>query len=348
MTATQTADARAQAWRQVGAHLAAHGWNWNGETPRRLSGGFANRNYLITLNGQPHVLRHPPEGDLPPGAHDMAREHRILSRLSKQLPFIPDSLHLCEDRAVLGVPFQILEYRAGLVVRGEDMSELAGRADAPARLSQMMVATLARLHRVNAEEAGLGDLGRPDGFLDRAIAGWAKRGALVARHEAARARIGEIAAWLQGQRFAPRPPTVLHCDFKLDNIILDPETLAPVALVDWDMGTRGDPLFDLATLLSYWVEPNDPPALRALGQMPTRQPGFWTRDQAARHYAELTGCDLTDLPALRVLALFKLGIVFLQLHRQWLDGAVSEAVYEGFEAIGEGILDVAQDATTKL
>lgn len=343
-----TADARAQAWRRVDAHLAARGWSWNGETPRRLSGGFANRNYLITLNGQPHVLRHPPEGDLPPGAHDMAREHRILSRLSQPLPFIPDSLHLCEDRAVLGVPFQILEYRAGLVVRGEDLSELAGRDEAPALLSEMMVATLARLHRVNAEEAGLGDLGRPDGFLDRAIAGWTKRGALVARNAGARARIAALAEWLQRQRFAPRAATVLHCDFKLDNIILDPDTLAPVALVDWDMGTRGDPLFDLATLLSYWVEPNDPPALLALRQMPTTKPGFWTREQAARRYAELTGCDLTDLPALRVLALFKLGIVFLQLHRQWLDGAVSEAVYEGFEAIGEGILAVAQGATTKL
>ena len=129
-------------------------------------------------------------------------------------------------------------------------------------------------------------------------------------------------------------------------MILDPANLSPVALVDWDMGTRGDPLFDLATLLSYWAEPGDPAGWRELQQMPTTNPGFWTRADVARRYASLTGCDLDDLPPMRVLALFKLGIVFLQLHRQWVNGAVKDDRYAGFARLGENMLQIARGVST--
>jgi len=226
------------------------------------------------------------------------------------------------------------------------MSPLQGRADAPEILSGMMVDTLAALHRVDCNEIGLGDLGRPAGFIGRAIAGWSKRGALVTDDDMLKALLQDISLWLSGQKFRERAPTLLHCDFKLDNLILNPQTLSPVALVDWDMGTRGDPLFDLATLLSYWAQPDDPPALQRLGQMPTTQTGFWSRAAVARRYADLTGLDIDDLPAMRVLALFKLGIVFLQLHRQWLNGAVKDDRYVDFARLGEDLLLVARDATS--
>jgi aminoglycoside phosphotransferase (APT) family kinase protein len=112
------------------------------------------------------------------------------------------------------------------------------------------------------------------------------------------------------------------------------------------MGTRGDPLFDLATLLSYWVEPDDPPALHQLQQMPTANPGFWSRAEVAKRYAASTGCDLTDLSAMRVLALLKLGVVFLQLHRQWINGAVKNDRYAKFGQLGEDLLLIARDLTT--
>jgi aminoglycoside phosphotransferase (APT) family kinase protein len=157
--------------------------------------------------------------------------------------------------------------------------------------------------------------------------------------------VGAISAWLEHQRFRERTPTLLHCDFKLDNVILDPATLAPVAVVDWDMGTRGDPLFDLATLLSYWAEPGDPECLIHLDQMPTARPGFMSRAEAARRYASLTGRDLDDLPAMRVLCLLKLGVVFLQLHRQWARGAVTDPRYATFDRVGADLLELAGDLT---
>ncbi|MBR0873292.1 phosphotransferase family protein [Bradyrhizobium tropiciagri] len=340
------ADGAQSDWARLARYLDGRGMSLDLSQPiRRFAGGLANRNYLVVVDGQPTVLRRPPDGDLPPGAHDMAREHRILSRLSDALPFVPRGLHHCDDRSVIGVPFQLIEYRPGLVIRGTDLSQLDGRDDAPDVLSEMLVATLAALHGVDACEAGLQDLGQPEGFIGRAIAGWSKRGMLVADGAALQALVRDTSHWLLQQTFRARSPTLLHCDFKLDNLILDPRTLGPVALVDWDMGTRGDPLFDLATLLSYWAEPNDPPALHRLRQMPTTNPGFWRRARVAQHYAALTGTDIDDLPSMRVLALFKLGIVFLQLHRQWVNGAVKDDRYADFAALGEDILLVARDVS---
>ncbi|MBR0828666.1 phosphotransferase family protein [Bradyrhizobium manausense] len=340
------ADSPQSDWERLARYLSGCGMSVDLAQPiRRFAGGLANRNYLVVVDGQPTVLRRPPDGNLPPGAHDMAREHRILSRLSDALPFVPKGLHYCDDRHVIGVPFQLIEYRPGLVIRGTDLPRLEGHDDAPGVLSEMLVSTLAALHDVDAREAGLEDLGRPEGFIGRAIAGWSKRGMLVADGAALQALLEDNTRWLLRQTFRTRAPALLHCDFKLDNLILDPRTLAPAALVDWDMGTQGDPLFDLATLLSYWAQPDDPPALHRLQQMPTTNPGFWRRAKVAERYAALTGTDVDDLPAMRVLALFKLGIVFLQLHRQWTSGAVKDDRYADFAALGEDILLVARDVS---
>jgi aminoglycoside phosphotransferase (APT) family kinase protein len=334
-------------WDRLARYLRAQGMTFDPAQPiRQFAGGLANRNYLVVVDGHQAVLRRPPDGDLPPGAHDMAREHKILSRLSNALTFIPRSLHYCESRDVIGVPFQLIEYRPGIVIRGADLSPVESRQDAPPLLCEMLVSTLASLHGVDAQSIGLDDLGKPQGFIGRAIAGWSKRGALVAESISTQKLLNDISDWLKRQRFRERPATILHCDFKLDNLILDPASLTPVALVDWDMGTRGDPLFDLATLLSYWAEPDDPPALRQLQQMPTARAGFWRRSEVAKCYAALTGCDLDDLPAMRVLALFKLGIVFLQLHRQWLNGAVKDNRYAEFGRQGEDILLIARNVAT--
>ncbi|MDF3809373.1 MULTISPECIES: phosphotransferase family protein [Rhodopseudomonas] len=338
------ADTAPANWDRVAQYLRTQGMTFDSAQPvRQFAGGLANRNYLVVVDGQNAVLRRPPDGELPPGAHDMAREHKILSRLADALTFVPRSLHYCDRRNVIGVPFQLIEYRPGIVIRGDDLSPVEGRPDAAPVLCQMLVSTLASLHAVDARSVGLDDLGKPQGFIGRAIAGWSKRGALVAESPSTQSLLKEISNWLSEQRFRERPAAVLHCDFKLDNLILDPVSLAPLALVDWDMGTRGDPLFDLATLLSYWAEPGDPPAMQKLRQMPTAHPGFWRRSEVAEYYAALTGQDLDDLAAMRVLALFKLGVVFLQLHRQWTNGAVKDNRYAEFGRLGEDLLLIARD-----
>src|SRR5215472_16843985 len=155
-------------WDAIGNYLAANGLRLDRDPPpRQFAGGLANLNYLIHLDGRPAVLRRPPLGELPAGAYDMVREFRILSRLPDALPFVPRGLFLCTDPSVAGAQFQIIEYRPGLVIREHLPPELGGRPEVGARLSQVLLETLAAIHAVDAEAVGLGDLGRPAGFLAR-------------------------------------------------------------------------------------------------------------------------------------------------------------------------------------
>jgi aminoglycoside phosphotransferase (APT) family kinase protein len=302
---------------------------------RQFGGGLANLNFLIHVDGKPIVLRRPPGGELPKGAHDMGREFRILSRLCKALPFIPQGIHYCEDLAVLGVKFQLIEYRPGLVLRGTDLP-FPERA---AALGEMLVTTLAQIHTVDPASIGLEQLGKPEGFFERGIAGWQGRGAGLVEGATEPLLLAETTAWLAAQRLSWHHTSLLHCDFKLDNCILDPVTLQPNAVIDWDMGTRGNPLFDLATMLSYWTEAGDPPCMQRLQQMPTAAAGFQRREEILARYAQLTGFDVSDYPVWRVLALLKLSVVFLQLHDTWRKGGTGDARYAEFRKLGAELLE---------
>ena len=330
-------------WAAVRAYLARHGLHLdNDPPPRQFSGGLANLNYLIHLDGRPVVLRRPPLGELPAGAYDMTREFRILSRLPDVLPFVPRGLFLGSDASVIGVQFQLIEYRSGLVIREHIPAELAERPDLGGRLSQVLLETLAAIHAVDTAAVGLDDLGRPAGFLGRAVAGWRKRG-MAALEPGTEALHDDIGRWLEAHQAPDSEPALLHNDFKLNNMILDPSDLSPVAVVDWDQGTRGDPLFDFATLLSYWLEPGDPPALHDMEQMPADEGGFWPREQAVATYAALTGRDMSDFLFHRVLAMYKLGVIFLQLGLRWRSGATTEPRYAGLTGIGTGIVEFAHE-----
>lgn len=326
-------------------YMARVGLPLDGSQPIEQFGtGLANINYRLTLaDGTRAVLRRPPGGELPPGAHDMAREHRILSRLWQALPLAPRSMHLCEDRDVIGVPFQIIEYRPGLVIKGDDRRHFEGRPELARQTGRMLVETLVAIHKVDVAAVGLADLGKPEGFVARAIKGWQGRAQRLDLAPDVTLLVGEVSSWLGGQRVKPRAATLLHSDFKLDNLIVNPQTLAPVAIVDWDMGTRGDPLLDLATLLSYWAEPGDPPCMTDMKQLPTAAPGFQTRAEIVEAYASLTGSDVSDFPVLRVLAMFKLAVVLLQLHALWARGAAKGADYAGLAQIARDLLLFTRD-----
>lgn len=308
--------------------------------PRQFAGGFGNLNFLIQVDDEPMVLRRPPAGPLPPGANDMAREFKVLSRLWRAFPLAPRAKLFCDDHSVLGAPFFLMEYRPGLVVRSTLPRHLQQKSE---RLSEMMVATLADLHRIAPAEVDLADLGRPHGFLGRTAQGWIKRAAIATdAHPPAAAR--DLGNWLQRQKVPTGEITLLHNDFKLDNIILDPEhPTNPLAVIDWDMCTQGDPLFDLATLLSYWSEPGDPPAMLELKQMPTAEGGFLSRREVAEHYAQGTGADLSDFLFYRVLAMFKLGVVFLQLHARYRRGETQQPQFRRFDELAAGLLEFALD-----
>jgi len=330
-------------WDALRTHLAAHGRRLELDPPpTQFAGGLSNLNYLIQLDGRPAVLRRPPLGELPAGAYDMGREFRILSRLPDALPFIARGLHLCQDASVIGQPFQIIEYRPGLVIREHMPPDLAHRKDIGARLSQVLLETMAAIHAVDTKAVGLDDLGRPGGFLARAVAGWRKRG-LAAKEDGTDALHQDVGAWLERHSVPDGKPALLHNDFKLNNMILDPADFSPRAVVDWDQGTRGDPLFDFATLLSYWIHADDPWAMHDMAQMPAVEACLCPRQEAVAAYAKLSGRDMSDFLFHRVLAMYKLSVIFLQLGLRYRSGVTTEARYAPLTAIGTGILEFTHE-----
>jgi aminoglycoside phosphotransferase (APT) family kinase protein len=330
-------------WGAVRTHLATHGHRLDADPlPRQFSGGLANLNYLIHLDGKPAVLRRPPMGELPAGAYDMAREFRILSRLPDALPFIARGLHLCDDPTVIGQRFQIIEYRPGLVIREHLPPELAHRPEIGARLSHVLLETIAAIHAVDTKAVGLDDLGRPDGFLARGVAGWRKRG-LTAMEEGTDNLHNDVGRWLERNIVSDGPPGLLHNDFKLNNIILDPDNFSPRAVVDWDQGTRGDPLFDFATLLSYWIREDDPWAMHDMEQMPAVEACLCSREDAVAEYARISGRDVSDFLFHRVLAMYKLAVIFLQLGLRYRTGATQDPRYAKLAGIGTGVLEFTHE-----
>lgn len=296
---------------------------------QQFGGGHANLTYMISFGAEEWVLRRPPLGPVAPGAHDMKREHRVLSRLCKAFPLAPRSFLLCEDHDIIGADFQIMERRRGIAIRAEMPSRYEGQTDLRRRIGEMLIDTLAELHRVDPATVGLGELGHPEGFLQRQLAGWSKR------WQAAKDRdleaMDRLVKRLEEDLPHSQAATLVHNDYKLDNMLLDPEDPArPRALLDWDMCTRGDPLSDLGLLLNYWAEPDDDPAARSVSAMPTWSGGFPTREQAVERYARLSGLDLSGWRWYHAFGIFKMVVVIQQIYIRYLRGQTSDPRFESF------------------
>lgn len=294
---------------------------------RQFPSGASNLTYLLRIGEWAAVLRRPPLGPLPPKAHDMVREARLLERLAPVYPRAPRPFIIADDPTLLGAPFYVMERRAGIVL--DTALPPDALADAAATISEAFIAALAELHAVDWRAVGLGDLGYPDGFLARQVRGW------IGRYEAARTdddpRVAPLVAWLAAQTPPEQAPTLIHNDFKLNNLLLDPDDLGRiVGVVDWEMATIGDPLFDLAVGLSYWVEPGDPPALRAILPAVTDRPGFLDRAALAARYAARSGRDLGMLDFYLTLAYFKLAVILQQIYARWHRGQTRDERFRAF------------------
>lgn len=298
-----------------------------GEAPlavRQFARGKANLTYLLAF-GEPggpateYVLRRPPLGPVAPGSHDMAREYRVLSTLWQAFPLAARAFVFCDDPAVIGAPFFVMERRRGVVVQGTVPPEFGGGEDPVAnrKLSEVVVDALAEFHAVDPAEAGLGDLGYPEGFVDRQLGGWIGRWT-KAQHEP-NPLVDELAAWLEETRPPSPPPTLLHNDWRLDNMAVDPDDPGRcVAVYDWDMCTRGDPFADVGTLLACWFDPGEASIL--LEPMPTGVPGFMTRAEAISRYGRRSGRDVSGMDWYVVFGTFKMGVILQQIYIRWLRG----------------------------
>jgi aminoglycoside phosphotransferase (APT) family kinase protein len=307
----------------------------------RFAGGHANLTYLLRMGTTEYILRRPPLGPVPAGAHDMTREHRVLSRLYQAFPLAPRSLLLCEDQSIIGATFMVAERRRGLNIMLDMPAHLQNRPDLNRRIGDMLIDVLADLHAVDTTSVGLADLGRPDGFVQRQLDGWTRRWA--AALDRPYPETEALLSWLAAHLPAPQRATLLHNDYKLDNLLLDPDDPAiPVAVLDWDMCTTGDPLLDLGYLLNYWAEPEDHADWIAAAAMPTWRPGFPTRSEAIARYSARTGLDCSGIAWYQAFTAFKLAVIIQQIYIRFLRGQTNDQRFATFGARVEALIRKAR------
>ncbi|MBA2618476.1 MAG: phosphotransferase family protein [Rubrobacter sp.] len=304
--------------------------------------GASNLTYLLKIGAWEGVLRRPPMGLIPPKAHDMGRESGILSKLNAAYPLAPKPYFFTDDESVIGAPFYVMEKRTGVVLDESFPEDVRPDEELCRGISRTVVDTLVELHAVDPAEAGLGELGRPEGFLERQTEGW------ISRYDEAKTdeieEVGPLTDWLVNNVPDSPPPTVIHNDYKLNNLVLNPDDLTEVrAVLDWEMTTVGDPLFDLAVSLSYWIEPGDPDDLKAVMPTVTSTPGFMTRRELIDRYAEKSGRDLSEMHWYVVFGYFKLAGILQQIFARWKNGQTSD---ERFATFGDRVRTLILHAET--
>ncbi|MDZ4782561.1 MAG: phosphotransferase family protein [Planctomycetia bacterium] len=285
--------------------------------------GHSNLTYLLRWGEREFVLRRPPFGNQVKTAHDMSREYRILSRLYVVYPPAPRPELYCDDESILGAPFYLMERRRGMILRrslppGLDVTPALAR-----RMSCALVDNLAALHALDVDTVGLADFGRPEGYVERQVNGW------IQRYEKSQTSdvpsMNRVAVWLQEHRPAESGCSVIHNDYKYDNVLLaaeDPARL--VAVLDWEMATIGDPLMDLGTTLAYWVEPSDPGPLQQAAFGPTALPGGLTRREVIARYEERTGRKVANPAFYYCFGLYKLAVIVQQIYARFVRGHTAD------------------------
>jgi aminoglycoside phosphotransferase (APT) family kinase protein len=301
-------------------------------TVKQFRGGHSNLTYLLRFGDREWVMRRPPFGPLPVGGHDMGREYRVLSRVWEVFTPAPRGMLYCEDPAIVGSPFFVMERRKGILIRMRQAlpPELPMDPASLRKLSEGFVDTLADLHAVNYQAIGLGELGKPDGFLKRQITGW------MGRWEKAKTRevplMEKLGGWFLDHMPDSPPPSLIHNDYYLHNLMIDfADPGQVVGVFDWEMSTIGDPLVDFGVALGYWREPDDPPDLLATGEgeVHTLRPGFMNRDELIHRYATRTGRDLSNMPYYWAWAHWKNATVVEQIYVRYVRGQTTDPRFAG-------------------
>jgi aminoglycoside phosphotransferase (APT) family kinase protein len=285
--------------------------------------GHSNLTYLLRLGEREIVLRRPPFGSKVKTAHDMGREVRVLSKLHAAYPAAPKVLLFCDDLSVLGAPFYLMEPIRGIIIRRDPSAGLPFSAEIARRLSESFVDNLVQLHALDYSAIGLGDLGKPHGYLERQVRGWTERYYGSQSHDLP--EVERISAWLKDHMPATSEAALIHNDYKYDNLVLDPGDITRIiGVLDWEMATVGDPLSDLGTSLAYWVNPQDPEELQKLRWCPSTYPGSMTRAQIVERYARLTGRDVSQMVFYLAFARLKLAVIVQQIYYRYHQGLTKD------------------------
>jgi len=309
----------------VAAFLREHIPGLRGEvTVTQFPGGHSNLTYLIRWGDRELVFRRPPLGKKAKTAHDMGREYRMLTALRPVFPYCPEPLVYCDDDAIIGSPFYVMERIRGIILRKDLPKGFSLTPQEAGRLCEAFVDVFVELHRIDYRKIGLEGFGRPQGYVRRQVEGWTERYRSARTPDAPDFEC--VMAWLH-EKMPPESPrvSVIHNDFRFDNCVLDPENpLRIIGVLDWEMATIGDPLMDLGGALAYWVNRGDPPHLHAVRVVPTAQEGMFTRDEVMRRYAEQMGFSLEKSDYYYCFGLFRLAVIAQQIYERFAHGQTKD------------------------
>jgi aminoglycoside phosphotransferase (APT) family kinase protein len=312
------------------------------DEPRPLSlqqfpSGHSNLTYLLRLGSKELVLRRPPFGSKVKSAHDMSREFRVLSKLHSVYAPAPKVLYYCDDVSILGVPFYLMEPIHGVIVRRDPPPGLDFSPEKARRLCESFIEKLALLHSLDYVAVGLSDLGKPQGYVERQVRGWIERYHGSETHDYP--EVEKISGWMQQHIPSAVSASLVHNDYKYDNVVLDPADIAKIiGVLDWEMCTIGDPLSDLGTTLAYWVDPQDPDELQKIRWCPSTHPGSLTRAKLVERYARVTGRDVSDMVFYLAFARFKVAVIVQQIFYRYHLGMTKDPRFASMPQVVKALL----------
>ena len=305
----------------------------------QFPGGYSNLTYLVRAGDAELVLRRPPRGAQVKGGHDMAREFTLLSALHGPYGKVPRPLTFCDDERVIGAPFYLMERVHGLILRGTVPAHIALRA-----VSETLIDALSDLHAFDWRSAGLEKLGHPDGYVARQVDGWTARYATARTGDVP--ALERVAAWLGAHRPADSNASLIHNDYKFDNVVLHAERPTEiVAVLDWEMATVGDPLMDLGSALAYWMDAADPEEMLRVLPSITTLPGNLTRAEVLHRYAAHSGRDVRDGVFYYAFGLFKTAVILQQIYARYQRGLTTDP---RFAALGTAVSACALGASLSI
>ena len=297
-------------------------------TVKQYPGGASNLTYLLSYPDRELILRRPPAGHKAKSAHDMRREYTVQKKLKPVFPYVPNVLALCTDPAVIGSDFYVMERIDGTILRGDLPEDMTLSPEEAGKLAYRVFDRLIELHEVDPEAAGLADLGKGAGYVERQVRGWSDR---YRKARTPNSPDGEeIMAWLHENQPGDVRTCVIHNDFRFDNVVLD-DQLDVVGVLDWEMATLGDPLMDLAGSLAYWIQADDDEVAQSARRQPSHLPGMPTRRELVGYYCDRMGLDAGNWLFYDVFGGFRLAVIMQQIYYRFHSGQTHNPAFANLE-----------------
>ena len=293
-------------------------------TVEQFPSGYSNLTYLLRVGNRELVLRRPPFGRKAETAHDMGREYRILKALKPVFPYGPEPLAYTDDESLIGCPFYVMERIQGIILRKNLPRGLEFTPDQIRSLCVNLLDVHYQLHSVDYKAIGLEGFGKPEGYVKRQVEGWSGR--YQAAHTPDAPTFERAMQWLHDKMPPDFPkPSVIHNDYKFDNVVLDPQVPLKIkGVLDWEMATIGDPLMDLGGSMGYWVQSDDPPDFQAARVVPTNLPGALTRKDLVKGYSEMAGIRIDNFDFYFCFGLFRLAVIAQQIYYRFYHGQTKD------------------------